>query len=499
MDATAHTADFLREELHVSDQFDNPEYVSITFYIKDNLNTMNRLRTEGLSQTMARLQSNIQKKESSKTKTKKKVISSSNQTSSDDKEKTATLLDSVSGLAFPFDGLTNDDWSSSMVVCIGRHRFSVVVRPPSLVSLAVFPRKHMMASTPIVPSASCICSDSVEYAWYVETSPQAYRCVSTDMFYFPCADDLGRSFKVFATPIRLEHNVKIKGRAVVLYLNGPMQHANECSMKHIRSAFNESSSASPDELRVVSFNILADAYATSDFAKDVIYKYVHETYLESEYRAVLVLDELIAYNADMLCLQECDRKSYELYFEPYLRHKGYASQFTCKVGSVVEGCAGFIRKSKLIVLACVEILLRDVLTEDPLLAQLFDARQDVREIISGCLGQVAQIWVCQSAGDGSRLVLVSNTHLFYQPSAAYVRLLQTYAITSTIQRIKTSILTEHCIPANLPGTRLFQEAGCAATPVVASNPTVSVVFAGDLNSTPETAVIEFLDKYVRTR
>jgi hypothetical protein len=121
-----------------------------------------------------------------------------------------------------------------------------------------------------------------------------------------------------------------------------------------------------------------------------------------------------------------------------------------------------------------------------------------------------------------RVLIFANTHLFYHPSAAFVRLLQTDAIIRAVMFIRDSI-TVHGVSC-LKDLQVMGEEraeveavssadqtplgdsisiegqvgvtplqnGVTGTPV--PPPTVSIVFMGDLNSTPETAVIEFFDK-----
>ena len=144
----------------------------------------------------------------------------------------------------------------------------------------------------------------------------------------------------------------------------------------------------------------------------------------------------------------------------------------------------------------------------------------------GKLGTVGQITVCRCKLT-DRVLIFANTHLFYHPSAAFVRLLQTDAIIRAVMSVRDSI-TEHGIgclgklvvmgeervaaeidPTADTSNQITSSDSCSSiegkegksshtigvtvgTPV--PHPTVSIVFMGDLNSTPETAVIEYFDK-----
>ena len=57
-------------------------------------------------------------------------------------------------------------------------------------------------------------------------------------------------------------------------------------------------------MRVVTYNVLADPHATSTYAREVLYPYVHPSLLEEVYRQQLIAAELLSLDADVLCLQE---------------------------------------------------------------------------------------------------------------------------------------------------------------------------------------------------
>lgn len=45
--------------------------------------------------------------------------------------------------------------------------------------------------------------------------------------------------------------------------------------------------------RIISYNILADTYADSDFSKDVLFPYCPQYALDMDYRKQLILKEII--------------------------------------------------------------------------------------------------------------------------------------------------------------------------------------------------------------
>jgi len=117
-------------------------------------------------------------------------------------------------------------------------------------------------------------------------------------------------------------------------------------------------------------------------------------------------------------------------------------------------------------------------------------------------------------------VCISNTHLFYHPAAGYVRLLQCHIVCTALHAVAAHIRTAasgDLAGFSFPGGDVIDVvhmhphpsgASAAAPPTVAEKPSVplplgdtttgererrvDVLFAGDLNSTLETAAVEYL-------
>ena len=129
----------------------------------------------------------------------------------------------------------------------------------------------------------------------------------------------------------------IKGRSATCYLSGVIQPAGpQAMMLQVRETFNSSlrehsvaNSSSSSEmtsistetspctpcdpnpphtgpspcLRVITYNTLAEPFAISDYAVKSMFQYCPLPYLETEYRLQMVLQELLAYRGDVICLQ----------------------------------------------------------------------------------------------------------------------------------------------------------------------------------------------------
>jgi hypothetical protein len=171
---------------------------------------------------------------------------------------------------------------------------------------------------------------------------------------------------------------------------------------------------------------------------------------------------------------------------------------------------------------------------------------------SGKLGTIGQITVCQCRNHPTRILIFANTHLFFHPAAAFARLLQTDVIISTCMHVRQCIQTqglgclndlkidgeevievgdedktsndyenkgenenrnekedkndkkekEMCDSIIKELEKLEVGSGVRMSPLppplmTGSAPlSVSIMLLGDLNSTPETAVIEYFRTYV---
>ncbi|CAN6302163.1 unnamed protein product [Urochloa humidicola] len=99
---------------------------------------------------------------------------------------------------------------------------------------------------------------------------------------------------------------------------------------------------------VLSYNILADTYATSD-----TYSYCPTWALSWAYRRQNLLREIIGYHADIICLQEVQNNHFEEFFAPELDKHGYQALYKKRTTEVyagspqaIDGCATFFRRDR---------------------------------------------------------------------------------------------------------------------------------------------------------
>ncbi|CAI5739517.1 unnamed protein product [Peronospora destructor] len=182
-------------------------------------------------------------------------------------------------------------------------------------------------------------------------------------------------------------------------------------------------------------------------------------------RIQLILQEIEENNSDIVCLQEMGEHVYKRFFEPMLTLVGYRGFYSGKTGTANEGCATFFRASRFDVAEEVAVNLATAVKSSMNSASqhLMQAFPEVAKGINR-VPSIAQILVLRSKVDPARIIILSNTHLFYRGDAHLIRLLQGAAVVECISKRNAA-----------PG---FENA--------------AVVMCGDWNAHPRTALIAFL-------
>ncbi|CAL8072870.1 unnamed protein product [Orchesella dallaii] len=208
-----------------------------------------------------------------------------------------------------------------------------------------------------------------------------------------------------------------------------------------------------DFLRVLTYNVLADTYATPEW-----FISSPKESLDAGYRLPILNKEIQLYRADLICLQEVDEKYFEGNFEPFLGSLGYKGVHTSKTGKTKEGIAMFHNPAKLESLQSVDCVILEHMKTLPLWARLesvndFTTRLEERNTVFHI--SVFQVKECPKT-----ILVVGNVHLYFHPDADHIRLLQTITCINFLET-KLSQLKEQ-----YPDYK------------------ITVIYCGDLNCTP---------------
>ncbi|XP_073116000.1 carbon catabolite repressor protein 4 homolog 1 isoform X2 [Elaeis guineensis] len=197
------------------------------------------------------------------------------------------------------------------------------------------------ASTPIYPTA------------VTERSGDSLFEVGRSRTYTPTSDDIGYALKFECVAIDAETRIPV-GNAITIMTSRviPAPTPTPRRMIQVNDVLGhmdpDSRIASSGTFSVLSYNILSDAYATSES-----YSYCPSWALSWPYRRQNLLREIVGYHADILCLQEVQSDHFEEFFAPELDKHGYQALYKKKTSEVysgnpnaIDGCATFFRRDK---------------------------------------------------------------------------------------------------------------------------------------------------------
>ena len=275
----------------------------------------------------------------------------------------------------------------------------------------------------------------------------------------------------------------------------------------IVSNSDTSAFSSTSRIKILTYNILCDYYAT-----EKQFGYTPSAALSWDYRRETIWEEIETSGADILCLQEIDTESFEDFFCVKAAHlglkgvffpKGRAQRLPVEAARTVDGCAIFYNKNKY-------ILLDKQLVE---FSNLAINRGDVKDSPDffnrvGSNDHIAMICFFENRSDDSRFV-VANAHTIASPEYIDVKTVQTVVFMDKLEKEATryarwpattlkdkrtfnlSSDTPISTPGTTPGTDAVDDPlgyDHASSQTYASNTALPLFVVGDFNSPPGSAV-----------
>ncbi|NXL94316.1 CNOT6 protein, partial [Alectura lathami] len=229
---------------------------------------------------------------------------------------------------------------------------------------------------------------------------------------------------------------------------------------------------------VMCYNVLCDKYATRQ-----LYGYCPSWALNWEYRKKAIMQEILSCNADIISLQEVETEQYYSFFLVELKERGYNGFFSPKsrartMSEQDHTASRVILQFTLVQKHTVEFnqlamansegseaMLNRVMTKDNIgVAVLLELRKELIEMSSGK----------PHLGMEKQLVLVANAHMHWDPEYSDVKLVQTMMFLSEVKNI-------------------IDKASRSLKPGVSGElGTIPLVLCADLNSLPDSGVVEYL-------
>ncbi|KAH6558714.1 hypothetical protein KP509_1Z049500 [Ceratopteris richardii] len=273
--------------------------------------------------------------------------------------------------------------------------------------------------------------------------------------YTPSSDDVGHVLKFECTAIDASNGQAVAPASTLLtsrVIPAPsptprrmicMSYADGLSGLDV-----ESHSSAAGTFTVLSYNVLADLYATSD-----MYSYCPPWALSWPYRRQNLLREIVGYRADILCLQEVQSDHFEEFFQPELEKHGYVGVYKKKTTEVytgtvyaIDGCATFFRRD------CFSLVKKYEVEFNKAAQTLIDsgipASQKKTALTRLIKDNVALIVVLEARGanhgsegasaPGKQLLCVANTHTHANPELKDVKLWQVQTLLKGLEKIARS-------------------------------------------------------------
>ena len=191
-------------------------------------------------------------------------------------------------------------------------------------------------------------------------------------------------------------------------------------------------STAQETLSILSYNILCDKYATRAH-----YGYTPSRALMWDNRKERILHEISFHDADIICLQEVDRESFQTYFYDHLGEKGYKGFFYPKSraktmaeaeAKLVDGCAIFFKNQKY---NCLDKMVVDF-------GSSAINRSDMKgehDIFNRVMPRdnISVVALLENRVTGTRY-MIGNAHIFWDPTFADVKLVQVAILMEAIAK-----------------------------------------------------------------
>uniref|UniRef100_A0A3P8UK50 Angel homolog 1 n=1 Tax=Cynoglossus semilaevis TaxID=244447 RepID=A0A3P8UK50_CYNSE len=186
------------------------------------------------------------------------------------------------------------------------------------------------------------------------------------------------------------------------------------------------------EFTVMSYNILAQDLLETH---EDLYMHCPLEVLDWNYRCKVLLDEIVKWNPDILCLQEVQENHYHEQLYPVLSQIGYTCVYKCRTGAKTDGCATCYRSC---CFSEVSVSLLEFFRPD--IEMLNRHNVGIVLLLRPLVAQASE------SKTASPLLCVGNTHLLFNPRRGDVKLAQAAMMLAEIDSVVTSAKAkgEHC-------------------------------------------------------
>eukprot|EP00435_Cladocopium_sp_Y103_P048247 s1263_g14.t1 len=192
------------------------------------------------------------------------------------------------------------------------------------------------------------------------------------------------------------------------------------------------------DIRISTYNVLADAFASTKQAKRDMFYYCAADVLSAGPRRQRILRDLLKIDADIVGLQEVDTTQLAV-LRP-MTTLGWEHTHLKKTGASLDGCALLWRSSRF---QCEDQMQWCLSGKLPGLddKELRALEGHPTQVLLDKMTAVAQAVLLRDLQE-DRLLLVANTHLYYHPKGNHIRLLQLYSLLKVLAQAATQAESE---------------------------------------------------------
>ncbi|CAN1306863.1 Carbon catabolite repressor protein 4 homolog 1 [Linum perenne] len=276
-----------------------------------------------------------------------------------------------------------------------------------------------------VSSASLTNGSTPLYPAAVTRGSETWFEVGRSKTYTPSADDIGHALKFECVVVDAEtkqnvgHPSTLTTSRVIPAPSPPPRRLVPVSGVDVNGHLDaDGRISSSGTFTVLSYNILADAYATSES-----YAYCPSWALSWAYRRQNLLREIVGYRADIVCLQEVQNDHFEEFFAPELDKHGYQALYKRKTNEVEFNKAAQSLTEALVPSAQRKTALNRLVKDNVALIVVLEAKFSNQGVDN----------------PGKRqLLCVANTHVNVHPDLKDVKLWQVLTLLKGLEKIAAS-------------------------------------------------------------
>lgn len=307
-------------------------------------------------------------------------------------------------------------WKWARRIRIGDTDVQVYYNCPLVLSSAPLPTPYVGSPLIFVDFKVMFASHSdVQYQWMCDDENGGRKLLATSAIYTPTPD---MEFKVLI--LRLSAGGE----------NGMWTELKSERVKPAEGAMTRwlqtPAVLSSPAFRVVTYNVLYDGFCTNSLGRKFLYPFCTKEMLDEKQRAIRIRRELMAYHADIICLQECGKRIFSQFFLPSLQLVGFEGFHVNKNGGMQEGCAVFFRASRFEVLQQSTLPLNGNTLKEfhPQWTASIAKHKELEDALTHMTAIGFGIRLRDK--ETNKTFVLGNTHFFYHADGCHIRMLQAY-------------------------------------------------------------------------